>query len=285
MQDFFSDMFSYPVALFSSFFGDFHFLGLFLVSLILLILLSQYRKRSLPLILYSLFTLFLFVFPVFSNFVTSYAGGDTYWRVLWLIPLVPVTAYGFTALTASFRIALLRPFLAALFLFIVYTTGNFFFTEANFQKTENPYKLPNEVLEICDVILEDHRGDAVQVVFPEELFSYVRQYTSEIQLSFGRSSLQTGVFPTQEDQTLYHIMNNEEETVTRLVQLVEATRCDYLVISASDPRTDNLLLRDYGLSMVYETDNYRIFRASILRVTREDVPLHRTEDTTPETME
>ena len=52
-------------------------------------------------------------------------------------------------------------------------------TNENYQDTENKYKIPNEVIKVADIILNDSRRE-VKVIAPEEISTWIREYSAEI---------------------------------------------------------------------------------------------------------
>ena len=61
------------------------------------------KKNSLSLVLYSVFLLVLFFCPFSGRVIMKCIGKIVYWRVLWLLPTVPLIAGGFTELVRRSR--------------------------------------------------------------------------------------------------------------------------------------------------------------------------------------
>ena len=78
--------------------------------------------------------------------------------------------------------------LTALVLVIAFTGRSMYFGEdSRYTLASNWNKIPTEMYSVCQIILEDGDPSAVKkAVVPEEMVSYVRQYTAQIELVFGR---------------------------------------------------------------------------------------------------
>ena len=73
---------------------------------------------------------------------------------------------------------------------VIFFSGVFKLSDAMFEKSENAYKLPSEVVQICDYVLDerhDLEGD-VNIVVPYEIAHVPRQISSHINMLFGENA-------------------------------------------------------------------------------------------------
>ena len=83
------------VVIFKNYTGGRYLAVLFLLALAYLFAAEKDKKRRALFLYMPLSLLLLFFFPIFRKvFVRLMGDGDTYYRVLWLIPMGVITAYG-----------------------------------------------------------------------------------------------------------------------------------------------------------------------------------------------
>lgn len=217
------------------------------------LLLAEKDKGIRLLFVYAPLLIFLlFLFPVSRKaFVAIGLDGETYYRVLWLIPMGIVTIYAACKLFGKHRRIGLVVMTALLVL-----CGDYVYDSPYIKKAENLYHIPDEVIAICDLIKPKHEDEHVMVVVPEELVYYVRQYNANIKMPYGREMI-----ASQWDyyDPVHAAMEETEEIV--IADLLKATRevyCQYIVLSPTrlvdgDPA-------DFGLMMIGNIDGYRVYK-------------------------
>ena len=157
---------------------------LFLAALVYLLVTEKDKRVRLILAETSVVILVLFFFPLFKMVMDRVEEAGTYYRILWLLPMTVVIAYaGVKLIGKHTRIGLVA--LAA----VCILGGSYVYGNVNVSKAENRYHLPAEVPAICDLIMPAEDEERVWAVFPSELVQYIRQYTSEIQMPYGRDML------------------------------------------------------------------------------------------------
>lgn len=197
--------------------------------------------------------LLLFLFPISRKlFVAAGLDGETYYRVIWTIPMGMITAYGFCRFFVKHK----RIGLAVTAALIV-LCGSFVYNSDYISKAENLYHIPDTVISICELIHPEDGAENVQVtvVVPEELTYFVRQYDSDIRMPYGREMI-----ASQWDyyNAVHAVM--EEAEVVDLEALIEACReeyCQYIVLSSArktqgDPG-------ELGLVLLAEIDGYLVY--------------------------
>ena len=118
-----------------------------------------------------------------------------------------------------------------------------------FEKAENPYHVPREVVEICDSIRVE--GREVMAAFPEEFLLYVRQYSPYVCMPYGRESF--GLY-----NELQSILEAEEVDVERLSVQAKEYGCHYVILS-----TEQKLIGDmkaYSYELFDQVGEYLIYR-------------------------
>ena len=196
-------------------------------------------------------TVLLFLFPISRKiFVAAGLDGETYYRVLWTIPMGVITAYGACRIFAAHkRIGLLVT--SAL----VILCGSYVYKSEYISRAENLYHIPNTVIKICDRISFEDSNVRVSAVMPPELIHFVRQYDASINMPYGREMLveRWGYY-----NAVYEAMEKPE--IVNMEELLEATRADYCqyIVMSEGKRTD-VDPESIGLVLLDRIDGYRIY--------------------------
>lgn len=175
---------------------------------------------------YTATVLFLFFFPISAMIIKKCVGADVYWRVLWILPVIPVIAYGGTCFVQLAR----KKAVQVVFLVVVLAGIMFSGTsvyEGNYIRTHNHQQVPDEVAHVCNLI-NAHRGAGeALLVTDNNLSPYIRVYDPSISMIYGR--LGRGA-QTKEDKEIYKKINVEQAEYSEIAQSVKERGCNYLVI-------------------------------------------------------
>lgn len=197
----------------------------FLISLLYLWL-TEKRKHIRVMLLYvPLLLLLIFFNPLVARVISHMADGEIYYRILWLLPVTPVTAFG----TVSFcgQLAGRKKYVgitAAVVLFMV--SGSLIYRNLFFQRAENVYHVPESVADICDAI--EVPGREVMAAFPGEMLQYVRQYSNVVCMPYGRDIV---VSKWTVQNELYDVMEQEIIDTRELAALAREEACAYVILS------------------------------------------------------
>lgn len=109
-----------------------------------------------------------------------------YWRVLWIIPLIPVLAAVPAALTEQTKKWHDKVFVILLAVAVIAATGSFIYgnQKTSFSEAQNADKLPQEVAEIGEILLE--LDDDPRIVADHYIATYIREYSGKIKTPYGR---------------------------------------------------------------------------------------------------
>lgn len=193
----------------------------------------------------------LFLFPVSRKvFVAAGLDGETYYRILWTIPMGTIFVY------AACRLFEYHKRTGVLICgALIVLCGSLVYKSPYISKAENPYHIPDTVIRICDLIAPEGEGERVSAVMPADLIHFVRQYDASINMPYGREML-----ARQWDyyNAVYEAMEKPE--VVDVEELLAASReenCQYIVMAKDrkmnqDPKT-------CGLQLLGEIDGYCIY--------------------------
>ncbi|MCI8528284.1 MAG: hypothetical protein HFH82_03890 [Lachnospiraceae bacterium] len=258
------------VKLFREYMGTGLIVVWFLVSVIYLWV-HEKKKYVRVLFLYMPVILLLLYFnPLFAELVFGVAGGEIYYRIIWLLPITIVIAYTCVCIygdmvrkhndsardrTPEGKVKKGLPSIAAVVCLggLIVISGSFIYDNPFFHKAENLYHVPDSVVHICDAI--NVPGREVMAVFPLELVQYVRQYSPVTRMPYGREM-------TVERWNYYNplceAMEAEVIDMEVLAPLVKEAECHYVVLPTARKKIGKP--EDYGWILFGETDGYEVYR-------------------------
>ncbi len=240
-----------------SYAGDGWHVVLFLPALAYILFARCDKRLKRFLAAYTVLFLFLYFCPVTAKIIMDYCiGEEVYWRMLWLLPIPFVIAFAGTLLFRHFRKKAAQILcLTALVLVIAFTGRSMYFGEdSRYTLASNWNKIPTEMYSVCQIILEDGDPSAVKkAVVPEEMVSYVRQYTAQIELVFGRRG-NLG----KRAQRVYDEMTSPDPDLEALTVNARKLSVDYLVYVYTEERYQKLL--ELGWEEIAAVGNYRVYR-------------------------
>lgn len=196
-------------------------LSWFLVSWFYLLLKEEKKANRVMLVYMPAGVLLVFFNPLFYRIFGDMTEEAIYFRFLWLLPVTIVI--GYTVVHIMCRMIGKRKiafgFIVAIMILI---SGKWVYGNPLFDKAENLYHMPEEVVEICDAIKVE--GREVMAVFPEEMLLYVRQYSPYVCMPYGREVL-------SEHNEFCAVMEGKEIDMEELSQLAKQSGCHYVVLS------------------------------------------------------
>ena len=230
---------------------------LFLAALIWLLFTEKRRLVRIMLIDVSLVILVLFFLPPFKALMDVLDEG-TYYRVLWLLPMTAVIAYACVRIFEKNRTA---GFVA---LAVLIQCGNYVYDNVNVTKAQNRYHMPNAVIAICNEIMPEEDEERVWAVFPEELIYYVRQYSSEIQMPYGREMLEPQWLWNWDTHPIYKVMREDTIDLDALAPLLEEYYCHYLILNRGVPVKGDF--EENHLTLLTQIEAYDVYRNETVEI-------------------
>lgn len=217
-------------------------------------------KRLRKLIGWPALALMIIVFnPFFYRYVWQKCFHYGYWRVFWLVPVTFVVSAA--AIVWYEKIKQQKKqlvFLLVLIFFIGCNGKNMFAKQMFYTDTRNAYKLPQEAIDVADALLE--LDTEPRVVMCSELYSYVRQYSTDIKMMYGRN-VDGYIDGMNEDsmEVAKNLKRMEEGNWQHVVTLMKNAECDYLVIPQDERCTEDYM-QQYSFECLKQVDGYNIFK-------------------------
>lgn len=138
---------------------------------------SLRKKMLLPIFVMML----LSVNPILYKYVYSRI---IYWRLIWMLPNVILTATAFVIWLKKQNKAWVKWATLCIFFAFVITSGSNVFVNGNFERRSNWEKLSQETIDVSDIILE--YDESPKALVHSYIYTEVRQYAPEIKLLYGR---------------------------------------------------------------------------------------------------
>ncbi|WP_029232789.1 hypothetical protein [Butyrivibrio sp. VCB2006] len=242
--------------------GNGALLIMLIASAIYLVATEKSIKKKIVLGIIPLLILVGFLLPVTKiAYVAAFdEGSDTYYRLLWLIPTYVTIAFAACKLIFSLKKSIYQRIAFVAVLAVIAISGSLVYANNNVKVAENLYHIPQHVIDICDEIAPDEGEERVRAAMPSELVHFVRQYSTDILLPFGREMV-----VTQWDyyNPVYEVMEKPEIIEAKaLLEATRETKCSYIVLS--EDRKIDAELSDLGLELVNTIHGYKIYRDPVV---------------------
>lgn len=231
-------------------------IGLYLLGLGVL---CFYGKRIRVLLVYpSLLLTLIIVNPICYVFIWKKLLDYAYWRMLWMIPIVPVLVTAVIMVISSLNNIVTKGFAICLFCGLIIFLFNNLYTSDVFVEAGNPYKIPDSAIIISDKLLE--YDSEPKVLASPELYSYLRQYNSKIKLIFGRNAdgFIWWYIGDELVQELVNFMRTKTGDTTTFCSYAKA-RCAEFIVLPENHEFDGI--ENNGYEQIEHIEGFIIYRA------------------------
>lgn len=197
--------------------------------------------------------LVLYWCPLTGILFMKVLGENVYWRFLWLILLAVTIPYAFCLLLEKVQ-GIRREIMFLGLAAVLVLGGKKVLSEEWFEPSVNAYKLPQYVIDVCELLPGN-----VHVLASNRLTPYMRMYDPTITLEYARNAL---AFNSQEEvygpmANLYKAVQEPEIDVDTVGPLAREEGCTFLIFSAS--RTYSGDWSEYGYLEYAVTDEFILF--------------------------
>ena len=238
------------------------FFLLFIAALIYLAVSEKAGAKRLLLFWLPVLIFAFIAFPVTAWISFHYIlDTEIFYRQLWLVPYAAVVAYAVVKLSSKMkkkRTKVLVVTAAALLMFIGNGKGNVFFN-GSLTPSANAYHLPEEAIEVYDIILAQKKPVELQspprTGLPMSLVEFNRQYTTDFVSAYGRESIIARWNLTH--PFLKVITNEEEITAKEICEAANSDMIECFVLERWRPVTGNF--EDYNYVNIGNTENYSVY--------------------------
>ena len=225
---------------------------LLLIALVLILWKEKDGMRKLLLGVLPLLFLFIYWCPLTGMLFMKLLGENVYWRILWLILLAVLIPYGFCLVIGRLK-GWMRQAAFLVGMAVIVLCGTPLLKSEEFQASTNDYKIPQNVVAVCDLLPGN-----IHALVSNRLMPYIRLYDPSITLEFGRNALAyNGIENPTGNQILYAEAQKEEIDVPVLAPMAKEEGCTFLVFSNGHTYSDDW--EAYGYKEYGHTDEFTIF--------------------------
>ena len=226
------------------------YIALFLVSMIYILEKEENKKVKSFFIYYSIITIFITLNPIFNKVVSPIFTDSVYWRVYWVFPLGITIAYAGTKFIIEHKTKLSQILASISICIIIIISGKYIYTNSNYNKVGNLYRLPDENVLVAQLIGADEKENKKALV-PETLVAHIRQIDATIELAYRRDP--KGGY---EDNQMVQALNSGNVEWVDII--AKTNNCNYVVFKKAVVLTDKM--ENYGYVKLNETENYAIYK-------------------------
>lgn len=236
-------------------------LALFFACLLYLFLQKKEKEKRFLFIGYALLFFIIFFFPLSAKCIMACIGEDVYWRMFWLLPAAVVSAYTAVVVIMQAEGKWKRHLLLFAMLLIVALTGTNVYNGTIFDRKQNNYKLPQDAIDICDMIERDAAANGIghkKLITVNDLLASIRQYDAEILMPYGYDAVKSNRADTENAFQIFRIMSGENKNWEALAWYAAMEECNYLAYSADEAAAGELAA--YGYEKIGENASYYVYR-------------------------
>ena len=244
------------------------FFALYLVCVSVILIKGDKREREL--FLPSTAVLLLTVYNPFVPVILDriFDVSSEYYRLFWIAPVVVLVPYTATKLIFSSEDGR-RRLAAVLAVSAIFILGGNFVYAKGISIADNIYKMPDELIEISEMIHNDSETEYTKAFFEYEYNMEIRQYDPKMLLCIDREEYLYAVnySYTQEmleDESkptnilLALLVRNQEVFPEDFTDALEKTHTEYVVLTKGHPQTS--FIKAAGLYEIGDTDTHTVFK-------------------------
>ena len=223
------------------------------------------KKIFIPLAVIMAVTVYNPIFPVIIAKFTDVS--NEYYRFFWITPVIVLVPYMIT----KFILYINSKLYIVLGIVIILFCSSFVYKDG-FKVAENIYKVPDELIEISEIIHEDSEDEYPKAFMDYEYNMMMRQYDPKILLTIDREDY---LYAANQDYTTDMIYDKEKPQYRILAALAryqafemktlldgfDMTNTEYIVLETGSTMIDRLL--NEGLTKVAETETRTVLKYNL----------------------
>lgn len=224
------ELFLEAVHLNNAFTGNGMYMGFYYITLLYILFYSRNREMRLK-IVYPAIVMLLFILigaPIITTYIFRIYNKDTGGRLFWVLTMSPVIAYGAVCMVQRISGYWKKALLISFMIPIIFLSGVFKFSRALYHPIENDYRLPQNLIEVCEVVL--NAESEPKLLVPYEVAHVFRQYSTSIKLLYGEDASYGRIQPAKEEYVrACDEMDSTTPNVKYVVTLAYQEDCDFVI--------------------------------------------------------
>lgn len=248
-------MFEENIEVIKNTFGEFKgsgmYIALFFVAILYIYLKEDNKKVKSFLVYFPIIILLVTLNPIFNKIVGKIFTASVYWRVYWMLPLGVVIAYAAVRFINSENEKSKKVIATIGIIITIMMSGKLIYNKENYIQVSNLYKVPDEVLEVVEVIRQG-KEEKKKALTSEQLVAYIRQVDASIELAYRREP--TGYLDNEFVRIMHSGISED------IVNMAFENDCNYIVLDRG--LVINVELHYFGFERIAETENFIIYSAN-----------------------
>ncbi len=214
---------------------------LFLLALVFLLIMEKDKNIKTIFVYLCIVILVIIVNPLYA-WIGMKVDQEAYYRVWWMLPMGIVVCYSAVKAVIHFKRLLCKAVVIFMTILVIVMNGRLVYENTIYFKASNAYHLPQMVIDVAEALkMEKYKP---KVVLPAELLSFVRQYTADIYMPYGRNILETRWgFASP----LFECMEAEVYVAADIAKYARQEQCVYVVLSSIKPMEGTMEENHYTL--------------------------------------
>ena len=172
---------------FSSYYGTGKYFLLLMIALIYIFICEKEQNKKVFLVWYSCLVLLIILNPIFNKIVDHFLNVRVYNRLYWMVPIGIILAYAGVIFVKNNSKLSNKIFAFCVLTVLIIFSGNFVYTKNNYTKTDNLYKIPDEYVEVSNIIKEIPIYPKKAMV-STDLVPYIRLIAPSVRMAYPRKS-------------------------------------------------------------------------------------------------
>ena len=206
-----------------------------------------------------------FLLPITKKLYVKVArleSANTYYRILWIIPMYVTIAYAFTKFITSIKSSVKKHVAVGILAVVIAITGSCVYANEHVYLAENIYHLPQNVIDICDRIKPTEDEGIIRAAFTPELVYFVRQYDPNILMPYGRDYVDHNYYTG-----VLKVMKEEEIETQELLYYTRVDLDRYIILPTNKRLDENIT--NFDVKLAYTIYGYNIYEDILICENRE----------------
>lgn len=206
---------------------------------------------------------------LFLRFVKLFGLGESYYRFFWMIPVVPLVSAALVHAVKRIPNKVGKAALLIVTAVILCVPGVTYLKKSNLKLPGNIYNLPQETIEVCEMIREDSDREHLNVAVGMGLQMTMRQYDANFEFAFTRAAYlkreeqgYVGKGKKKERFLISVVDHGKKRGKRKFKRRIQKRQIEYLVIRTEYEMDD--YMKDVGCSVVDRSGTYTVYRNDAL---------------------
>jgi len=246
--------------------NDYVFFIIFALSIIYILITEKEKKLKLFFSIYSMIIMCIIFNPIAIMIFEKMINFSSIYRIYYMLPLCITIAYAVTNIISKIKSKKWKYAALILIISFIVLVGESVYAWVT-QKVGTLYKLPDEVIQVATIIMNDAETECKRAIVPYGMSSQIGQVTSKIELLYTRvvtnekdENGNSSPLDTEDIKYCEPALKLSEGDIKYIAELANKSKYNYVVYYKHTPAKDETRFEQYGFELMYQTPNYLIYR-------------------------